>query len=249
MKVLIADDDPVSRALMIEILRSAQAGYDIISVEDGHQAWNTLEANLDTKLAILDLQMPGLDGFELLKRVRSDPRISQLPVIVCTGTSDRATVTKAAMHGVNDFLVKPFARTAVLEKVWNICKPPTTAQPVLKDLSGARQRYEIDRETHRELMGHFVRIADMWATDARRATDYARVRGLAIRAGNLKQFFLGLGAAAVGARFQDAEQELAKFKTKPLAQDMPACLRTAQQLGEKIQLEIDRLRELLDTIA
>lgn len=249
MKVLIADDDPVSRTLMVEILRSAQAGYDIISVDDGNLAWSTLEANVDTKLAILDLQMPGLDGFELLKRVRADPRFAQLPVIVCTGTSDRATVTKAAMQGVRDFVVKPFTRTAVLEKVWNICKPATTAQPVLKDLSAARQRYEIDRETHRELMGHFVRVADMWAADARRATDHARVRGLGIRAGNLKQFFVGLGAAAVGARFLEAEQELAKFKTKPLAADMPNCLRTAQHLGERIQIEIDRLRELLDTIA
>ncbi len=249
MKVLIADDDPVSRTLMVEILQSAQAGYEIISVDDGDQAWRTLEANLDTKLAIVDLLMPGLGGFELLKRVRSDPRLAHLPVIVCTGSSDRATVTKAAMHGVSDFVVKPFTRTSVLEKVWHICRPPTTAQPVLKDLTAARQRFDIDRDTHRELMGHFVRVADMWAADARRATDYPRVRGLAIRATNLKQMFVGLGAAAVGARFQDAEEALAPYKAKPVATELPVCVRKAQQLGEKIQVEIDRLREILDTIA
>lgn len=249
MKVLIADDDAVSRTLMIEILRSAQAGYDIIAVEDGNLAWKMLESNADMKLAILDLAMPGLGGFDLLKKMRADTRFRELPVIVCTGTSDRATVTTAAQHGVRDFVVKPFTRTAVLEKVWHCCRPPITTLPVLKDLNLARQRFEIDRDTHRELLGHFVRVADMWATDARRATEYPRVRGLAIRAGNLKQLFNDLGAAAVGARFLEAEEALVVYKAKPLANDMQACLRKAQQLGEKLQAEIDRLREMLDTIA
>lgn len=248
MKVLIADDDPVSRTLLIQILQSAQAGYNIIGVDDGNLAWATLEQNPDVKLAIVDLQMPGLGGFDLLKRVRGDQRFATLPVIVCTGTSDRATVTQAALHGVNDFIVKPFTRTGVLEKVWHICKPATLALPVLKDLSAARQKFEIDRDTHRELLGYFVRIADMWATDARRATDYPRVRGLAIRAANLKQMLGGLGAAAVSARFQEAEDALGSYKTKPLTNDLPTCVRKAQQLGEKVQPEIDRLREMLDTI-
>jgi CheY-like chemotaxis protein len=249
MKVLIADDDAVSRTLLIEILRSAQAGYDIIAVEDGDKAWKTLEANQDTKLAILDLAMPGLGGFDLLKRVRLDPRFSELPIIICTGTSDRATVTTAAMHGVRDFVVKPFSRTGVLEKVWHVCKPSTLSLPVLKDLNAARQRFEIDRDTHRELLGHFVRVADMWAADARRATDFARVRGLALRANNLKQMLGGLGAAALAARFQEAEDGLVPYKTKPLGPDLPACLRKAQQMGEKIQVDIDRLREMLDTVS
>jgi two-component system, chemotaxis family, chemotaxis protein CheY len=249
MKVLIADDDAVSRTLMIEILQSAQAGYQILAVEDGNLAWQMLESNADTKLAILDLNMPGLGGFELLKRIRADQRFEALPVIVCTGTSDRATVTTAAMHGVKDFVVKPFTRTGVLEKVWHICRPPTTALPILKDLNGARQRLEIDRDTHRELLGHYVRIADMWATDARRATEYARIRGLAIRAANLKQMFNNLGAAALGARFQEAEDGLMLYRTKPLTNDMPTCLRRSHQLGEKIQMDIDRLREVLDTVA
>lgn len=249
MKVLIADDDVVSRTLMIEILKSAQSGYDILSVENGDQAWTTLESNPDTKVAILDLAMPGLDGFELLKRIRGDARFAHLPVIICTGSSDRATVQAAVTHGVRDFLVKPVTRTSVLEKVWNVCRPASQALPVLKDLSAARQRYEIDRDTHRELMGHFVRSADVWAADARRTTEFPRVRALAIRAGYLKQMLGGLGAAAVAARFQEAEDVLGLYKTKPLANDLPTCLRKAQQLGDKLQPDIDRLREVLDTIS
>jgi CheY-like chemotaxis protein len=249
MKVVIADDDAVSRTLLIEILQSAQAGYNIIAVDDGILAWSTLEANPDTKLAILDLQMPGLGGFELLKRIRKDERFASLPVIVCTGTSDRATVTTAAMHGVSDFVLKPFSRTGVLEKVWHVCKPTTLAVPVLKDLSAARQRYDIDRDAHRELLGHFVRVADLWAGDARRATEFPRVRALVVRAAHLKQMLAGLGAAAVAARLQEAEDVLGPHKAKPLPAELQNCLRKAQQLGDKIQPEIDRLREMLDTIA
>ncbi|HVU33284.1 MAG TPA: response regulator [Opitutaceae bacterium] len=248
MKILIADDDPVSRTLMIEILQSAQAGYTVISVDDGSQAWKALEDNPDLKLAIFDLSMPGLDGIELLRRARADSRFSRLPIIVCTATSDRATVSAVAAHGVNDFVVKPFTRTVVLDKVWHLCRPVVTGVPVLKDLTAARQRLEIDREVHRELLGYFVRIADMWATDARRATEFPRVRALSIRAGSLKQMLGSLGAAAAAARFQEAEERLAVFKTKPVGTELPACIRAAQTLGEKIQPDIDRLREMLDTI-
>lgn len=249
MKILIADDDNVSRTLMVDILSSAQAGYDLLTVEDGGKAWEALEANPDIKLAIIDLSMPNVNGLEWLDRTRADARFSQLPVIVCTGSTDRATVANVAARGVRDFLVKPFTRTTVLEKVWHVCRPSATQMPVLRDLSAARQRFEIDRDVHRELLAHFVRVADMWATDARRATEYPRVRGLAIRAGNLKQMLGGLGAGALAGRFQEAEDALAPYKSKPLANDLPTCLRKAQQLGEKIQVDIDRLREMLDTVA
>ncbi len=249
MKILIADDDSVSRTLMVDILNSAQAGYDLLPVEDGVKAWEALETNPDIKLAIIDLMMPGSSGLDWLDRTRADPRFSQLPVIVCTGSTDRATVATVAARGIREFLVKPFTRTTVLEKVWHVCRPSAVAIPVLRDLSAARQRFEVDRDAHRELVAHFVRVADMWATDARRATDYPRVRSLAVRAGNLKQLLSGLGAAALAARFQEAEEALAMYKAKPLANDMSTCLRKAQQLGEKIQVDIDRLREMLDTIA
>lgn len=248
MKIVIAEDDAVSRALIVEILASAQAGYNVMPVEDGLAAWEAIEANPDLKLAIIDLNMPRLSGLELLDRVRSDARFVHLPVIVCTANTDRATVSTVAARGVSNFLVKPFTRTTVLERVWQVCRPSPTSIPVVRDLAAARQRHEIDRETHRELLAHFVRLADMWATDARRATDFPRVRALAIRAGNLKQWLGGLGAAAAAARFHEAEDTLSPYRVKPVANELPTCLRKANQLGHKIQTDIDRLRETLDTL-
>lgn len=248
MKILIADDDQISRALLADILTSAQAGYTLVLVEDGQKAWAALEENDDVKLAIIDLQMPGVTGIDLLERIRADARFATLPVIVCTASTDRATVANVAARGVSNFLVKPLTRTTVLEKVWQICRPAAVGLPVLRDLGTARQRLEIDRDTHRELLAHFVRVADMWAADARRATEYSRVRALAIRATNLKQQFGSLGAAALTGRFLEAEEALSSYRTKPLANDLPGCVRKAQQLGERVQQETDRLREMLDTI-
>lgn len=252
MKILIADDDPVSRTLMVEILASAQSGYVLLPADDGAKAWETLEANPDVKLALIDLNMPGLTGLQWIDRAHADPRFTHLPIIVCTGGTggaDRSTVASVASRGITSLLVKPFSRTTVLEKVWQVCRPATAAQPVVRDLAAARQRYEIDRDTHRELLGHFVRLADLWATDARRATEYPRVRALAIRAGNLKQMLASLGAVALAGRFQESEDVLAVYRTKPLATELPVCIRKANQLGDKIQPEIDRLREMLDSLA
>ncbi len=249
MKILIADDDLVSRTLLLDILASAQSDYELLPVEDGQKAWEVLQANPDIALAIIDLAMPGLSGLDWLTRARADERFAALPVIVCTGATDRATVTAVAAQGVRNFLVKPFTRTTVLEKVWQICRPAPAAAAIFRDLTGSRQRLEIDRDTHRELLSHFVRVGDMWATDARRATDCPRIRALAVRAGNLKQMLTALGAVAAAARLQEVEEALSVYRAKPLAADMPGCIRKVQQCGEQVQAEIDRVREALDTIA
>jgi CheY-like chemotaxis protein len=248
MKILVADDDAVSRTLITEILKSAHAGYEALLADDGTKAWAALETNPDVKAAIVDLSMPGMTGLDWIDRVKADTRFTHLPIIVCTASTDRATVASVGARGISNFLAKPFSRTTVLEKVWQVCRPASSGLPVVRDLSAARQRYEIDRDTHRELLGYFVRAADMWATDARRSTDYARVRALAIRANNLKQMFAGLGAVAVAARFQEAEDALSVYKTKPVATDLHNCLKKAQQLGQALQADVDRLREVLDTL-
>jgi CheY-like chemotaxis protein len=249
MKILLAEDDIVSRTLMIEILASAQAGYEVVTAEDGAQAWTMLEANPEVKLAIIDVVMPVVDGFQWLDRVRADPRFGQLPVIVCSGNNDRATVSQAAARGVSSFLVKPFTRSAVLEKVLQITRTPSNDVPVMRDLGLARQRLEIDRDVHRDLIEHHLKVGDLWAADARRATEYPRVRALGVRAENLKQVSTMLGCAALAARFQEAGDALAVFKTRPLAPDMHACLHKTHSLATVVQAECDRLRVAIEKLA
>lgn len=249
MKVLIADDDAVTRDLLVDILTSANSGYDLLTAENGLKAWEALEANPDVKLAIIDLSMPEIGGADWLGRVRGDPRFKHLPVIVCTGNTDRATVSSIAARGISNYLVKPFTRTTVLEKVWQVCKPPPAAAGVLREVANVRQRLEIDRDTHLELLVYNIRVADAWASEARRVNDFPKIRALCLRASDLKQILASLGAVALGARFEEAANILNTYRTKPLAADMPSCLRCVREVGEKLQPEVDRLREVTSTMA
>jgi two-component system, chemotaxis family, chemotaxis protein CheY len=249
MKVLIADDDAVTRDLLVDILTSANSGFDLLTAENGLKAWEVLETNPDLKLAIIDLSMPEIGGADWLGRVRGDPRFKQLPVIVCTGNTDRATVSSVAARGISNYLAKPFTRTAVLEKVWQVCKPPAAAAGVLRDVANVRQRLEIDRDTHLELLVYYMRLADAWGNEARRVSDFPKIRALCLRAIDLKQILTHLGAAALGTRFEEASKVLSLYRTAPLVAEMPACLRTVRELGDKLQPEIDRLREVTSTMA
>ncbi len=248
MKILIAEDDADARTLMVDILSSAQVGYELLPAADGLTAWQTLEAQGDVALAIIDLTLPGLSGLELITRMHADTRFAEIPIIVCTGNTDRTTVAQVAAKGIRNFLVKPFTRATVLDRVLQLCRPVVVDVPVVRDLVGVRQRFEIDRDTHRELLGHFVRVAELWAGDARRAADFARVRGLVIRAPHLRQMLASLGAAAAAARLQEAEQGLGPYRVKPLTSDMPHFLKLAQHHGEKLAKELERLREVLGTL-
>lgn len=248
MKILIVEDDADARTLMVDILSSAQVGYELLPAPDGLSAWQALQVHDDVSLAIVDLTLPGLSGLELITRMQGDKRFAEIPIIVCTGNTDRTTVGHVAAKGIRNFLVKPFTRATVLDRVLQLCRPTITDAPVVRDLSGARQRHEIDRETHRELLGHYIRVADLWAGDARRASDFARVRGLAIRALHLRQMLGSLGAAAAAARLQEAEQALGVYRVKPLASEMHQFLKLTQQHGEKLARELERLREVLETI-
>lgn len=248
MKILLAEDDRTSRTLMTGILGSA---YELIVTENGAEAWIALQTNPDVELAIIDLHMPELNGMEWLERVRGHPRFAKLPVIVCTGDSDRTTVARAASLGVVSYLVKPYTRSSVLEKVSQIVRPRAVVQTnsPLVDIDGVRERLNIDREGHRALLEHHVRVTDMWLTDARRAARFPEVRALTIRLTALREASASLGAIALGARFQEAEDTLGKLRVAPftLAQ-LQSCLKTVVGEADKIQPELARVRAVVDAL-
>lgn len=248
MKILLAEDDRTSRTLMTGILTPT---YELIVTENGAEAWIALQTNPDVELAIIDLHMPELNGMEWLERVRAHPRFAKLPVIVCTGDSDRNTVARAASLGVMSYLVKPYTRSSVLEKVSQIMRPRPAVQSnsPLVDIDAVRDRLNIDRDAHRALLEHHVRVADMWLTDARRASRFPELRALTIRLAPLREASAALGAATLGARFQEAEDTLGKFRVAPftLAQ-LQACLKTLVGEADKIQPELAKIRAVADAL-
>jgi DNA-binding response OmpR family regulator len=104
LRVLFVDDDPILREFAVVHLSSDQATVE--TAPDGRAALARLETDIPDVL-LLDLEMPQMDGFEVLQRVRADPRLERLPVIVVTGRDDVAAVDRAFELGADFFDVKP----------------------------------------------------------------------------------------------------------------------------------------------
>lgn len=103
-RVLFADDDPILREFAQVHL--ATDNGSILTAEDGLDCLAVLERE-PVDILLLDLQMPKLDGFDVLRRLRADERFARLPVIVVTGREDVVAIDRAFESGATSFLVKP----------------------------------------------------------------------------------------------------------------------------------------------
>jgi sigma-B regulation protein RsbU (phosphoserine phosphatase) len=109
MRILVAEDDAVTRKLLESTL--GRLGLDVIAVADGNAAWNaleTLKGKDAPELAVLDWMMPGLEGIQILRRLRTTPGFELLYVILLTARTDKEDVAYGLAAGANDYVVKPF---------------------------------------------------------------------------------------------------------------------------------------------
>jgi DNA-binding response OmpR family regulator len=107
MKILIADDDPISRRLLQ--LTLTNWCYEVMAVNDGQEAWQTLQQADAPSLAILDWMMPGLDGPEVCRRMRQTPTLlSPIYIILLTGKTQKEDIVAGLQAGADDYLTKPF---------------------------------------------------------------------------------------------------------------------------------------------
>ena len=113
-KVLIADDDPLIVRLLEHKLQ--QNGYDVISVEDGALALETTFKELPD-LLVLDGMMPGLDGFEVLRRLKDSDNTKDIPVIMLTARAQERDIVDGLSMGADDYLVKPFIPDELLARI------------------------------------------------------------------------------------------------------------------------------------
>jgi signal transduction histidine kinase len=102
--VLIVDDDPLLCEVLVELF--SKLGYDTVTAENGENACNFI-ALKNLVLAVVDLSMPKLDGFGLLRHIRQHPRTVDLPVIISTGSDDRLSIEEAYRLGASSFVTKP----------------------------------------------------------------------------------------------------------------------------------------------
>jgi CheY-like chemotaxis protein len=113
-KILVADDNAASRELIREVLE--MSGYDVVEAADGPDAVNTARENaLD--LVLVDIQMPRLDGYGVLRELRADPRLSNLQVVALTAFAMQGDRERALDAGFDGYITKPVEIAALRQEI------------------------------------------------------------------------------------------------------------------------------------
>jgi sigma-B regulation protein RsbU (phosphoserine phosphatase) len=123
MRILTADDDEVARKILTRTLK--RLGHDVLEVKDGHEAWAEYRLH-NFSLVISDWMMPGIDGIEFTKLVRSENRPKYTYIIMLTSLEGKGRYLEGMEAGADDFINKPFdrdtlaARLRVAERILNL---------------------------------------------------------------------------------------------------------------------------------
>ncbi len=119
MKIMIVDDCQTTRKLLGHYLKSR--GYSVVFAENGLDALEKLGTDT-VNLIMTDLNMPYMDGMELIKTLRSDPNLSDIPILMVTTENDDVEREKAYNNGANGYLVKPVTGDAIAQNIKAIIK-------------------------------------------------------------------------------------------------------------------------------
>jgi two-component system chemotaxis response regulator CheY len=115
MKILVVDDFSTMRRIIKNLLRDL--GFaNTHEADDGTSALPMLK-NGSFDFLVSDWNMPGMNGLDLLKAVRADPKLAKMPVLMVTAESKREQIIEAAQAGVNGYVVKPFNAATLEEKI------------------------------------------------------------------------------------------------------------------------------------
>ena len=125
ISVLVVDDDRIIRELLQSIL--SKKGYKTYMAEDGPSGLRTAREG-DIDLILLDWMMPGMNGLEVLKRLKKGYTTKNIPVIMLTGKDSRCDVDQAASLGVVDYIVKPFNLSTIAQTIEEKLEKTTKAK-------------------------------------------------------------------------------------------------------------------------
>ena len=133
MKVLVADDDPVWRKLLAR--RLEKWGYDVVTAEDGEQAWSAIRAHHGPRIAIVDWQMPVLDGLSICSQVKRSLDMPFTYIIMLTGRDAKEDTILGLRAGADEYLTKPVdmeilrSRMGVARRIVESIPPPEWSLP------------------------------------------------------------------------------------------------------------------------
>lgn len=161
MKILAAEDNPISQSMLRSML--TKWGYDVVTAADGNEAWDILQSPEAPRMAILDWMMPGLDGVEVCRRLRTANQEPYTYILLLTARSDSQDLVEAIDAGADDYLTKPFnsselrARLRAGRRIAELQHQLLEAQEALRErashdaLTGLYNRAAVLELLHQEL--------------------------------------------------------------------------------------------------
>ena len=149
--IVVIDDDAGTRMLVTQVLK--KEGHEVMAAEDGAKGL-ALIREFKPDLVVSDVQMPELDGFEVLDRVRNDAVLANTPVILLTSLQDRSHMRQGMTTGADDYLTKPFALQELREAV--------SAQLNKRTRADAMRAQVVDRAVQLALKEQHKKIGDLY---------------------------------------------------------------------------------------
>jgi DNA-binding response OmpR family regulator len=118
--ILVAEDDPITRRFVVSLLE--ERGYQVLVAEDGENAVATAMRSRPD-LIVSDLVMPYRDGYEVLRAIRSDDRLRDLPVLILSMRDREEDIVRGFEQGADEYVVKPFNAREFLSRVRKLLEP------------------------------------------------------------------------------------------------------------------------------
>jgi two-component system cell cycle response regulator DivK len=113
-KVLVVEDQEDNRRILRDLL--AHSGYEVVEVEDGEQALGAAAAH-HPDLILMDIQLPLMDGYEATRRIKADPALRAIPIIVITSYALSGDEEKARAAGCDAYVAKPYSPRDLIAKI------------------------------------------------------------------------------------------------------------------------------------
>ena len=124
-RILIADDDAFIRRPLEWIL--SQEGFEPEMASDGDECMETLRSS-PPDLLILDVMMPGLDGFEVCRRMMDDPKLRQIPVVLLSARGREHDRERGMALGAAEYMTKPYSPTDLMQRIRGLLEPCTVGE-------------------------------------------------------------------------------------------------------------------------
>jgi two-component system chemotaxis response regulator CheY len=115
MIALVIDDSRAMRSLLSRMVR--ELGFEVVEAANGSEALAKIQEGLQPHLALVDWNMPEMDGLEFVESVRRDDRLEGVTLMMVTTEIESAQIVRALEAGANEYLMKPFTREAFVEKL------------------------------------------------------------------------------------------------------------------------------------